>query len=121
MRRYLIAISALLTLLSSCGGNKTNNTDDVADSLEVRDTVAADSLTEEISEMPMPKAADELFDDFIFNFAANKRLKMERTKFPLPSSKGEMKEMSTRDQWKMEYVFMRQEYYALLVDNERHM
>ena len=84
MRRYLIAISALLTLFSSCGGNKTKNTDDaVADSLEVRDTMATDSLTEEISEMPMPKAADELFDDFVFNFAANKRLQMERIKFPL--------------------------------------
>ena len=99
MRQYLIAISALLTLLSSCGGNKTKNTDDVvADSLEVRDTMATDSLTAEISEMPMPKAADELFDDFVFNFAANKRLQMERIKFP-----------------------MRQGYYTLLFDNEKHM
>ena len=121
MRRYLIAISALLTLLSSCGGNKTNNTDDVADSLEVRDTVAADSLTAEISETPMPKAADELFDDFIFNFAANKRLQMERIKFPLPYINGDKKEMLTKDKWKMDYFFMRQGYYTLIFDNERHM
>ena len=122
MRQYLIAISALLTLLSACGGNKTKNTDDVvADSLEVRDTMATDSLTAEISEMPMPKAADELFDDFVFNFAANKRLQMERIKFPLPNINGEKKEMITKDKWKMEYFFMRQGYYTLLFDNEKHM
>ena len=122
MRRYLIAISALLTLLSSCGGNKTKNTDDVvADSLEVRDTMATDSLTAEISEMPMPKAADELFDDFVFNFAANKRLQMERIKFPLPNINGEKKEMITKDKWKMEHFFMRQGYYTLLFGDDDQM
>ena len=122
MVRYLIVICALITLFYSCSGNKTKNEDvNVADSLEFRDTVATDSLTKEISETPMPKAADELFDDFIFNFAANSRLQMERVHFPLPSINGEKKKMISKAQWKMEYFFMRQGYYTLLFDNEKHM
>lgn len=32
----------------------------------------------------MPKAADELFDDFLFNFAASRKLQRQRVHFPLP-------------------------------------
>lgn len=122
MRRYLIALSAFITLFCSCGGNKTKSSVvDVTDSLEVNDMTETDSLTNEISAAPMPKAADELFDDFIFNFAANKKLQMERVRFPLPDVNGQKKKMITKDQWKMEYFFMRQGYYTLLFDNEKHM
>ena len=73
-------------------------------------------------EMPLlPKAADELFDDFIFNFAANKKLQKERVRFPLPVVIAGKTEMLTKNQWKMEYFFMRQGYYTLLFDNEQHM
>ena len=30
----------------------------------------------------MPKAADELFDDFFFNYAANRKLQLKRTTWP---------------------------------------
>lgn len=110
-------------LLASCGGNKAAVSADEAepDSTAVGDTVAVDTLASEIAETPMPKAADELFDDFIFNFAANRKLQMERIVFPLPSVNGDKKEMLDRQQWKMEYFFMRQGYYTVLFDNERHM
>lgn len=110
-------------LLASCGGHKAAVDEDEVepDSTAVGDTVAADSLASEIAETPMPKAADELFDDFIFNFAANRKLQMERIVFPLPSVNGDKKEMMDKRQWKMEYFFMRQGYYTVLFDNERHM
>ena len=80
-----------------------------------------DSASEEIVEAPMPKAADELFDDFIFNFAANRKLQMERIKFPLPKSNGTHVEQIKREQWKVEHYFMRQQYYTLLFESERDM
>ena len=50
----------------------------------IADTQAVDSTEKLIEETPMPKAADELFDDFVFNFAANRKLQMKRVHFPLP-------------------------------------
>ena len=47
--------------------------DSTADSV-LADTSSIDSTEALIEETPMPKAADELFDDFIFNFAANRRV-----------------------------------------------
>jgi len=116
-------MSALLLLMASCGGNKTGSVaDEVStDSVSERDVNDLDSLAEEISETPVPKAADGLFDDFIFNFAANKKLQMERILFPLRRVDGSKKEMIARQQWKMEYFFMRQGYYTLLFDNEEQM
>lgn len=92
-----------------------------ADSL-LADTSVVDSAETLIEETPMPKAADELFDDFIFNFAANRRLQRKRIVFPLKVYKdGKVaKEISMR-KWKMEHFFMRQEYYTLIFDNTRQM
>ena len=70
----------------------------------------------------MPKAADELFDDFVFNFAANRKLQLSRVHFPLPVYRNE-KVVKTIDKkhWKMEHFFMRQDYYTLIFDNQKQM
>ena len=78
-------------------------------------------LEQLIADTPMPQAADELFDDFIFNFAANKKLQMERILFPLQSYNGREKKMISKKEWKMDYFFMRQGYYTVLFDDERAM
>lgn len=95
-----------------------------ADSLSV-DSVAdttlnADTLEQLIEEQPMPVAADELFDDFIFNFAANRKLQWKRIKFPLPVS-GVEKRSIVKSEWKMEHFFMEQGYYTLIFDSERQL
>jgi hypothetical protein len=69
----------------------------------------------------MPKAADELFDDFIFNFAANKKLQMKRILFPLKVINGKTEKTLEKGQWKMEHFFMNQGYYTLIFDNHRQM
>ena len=69
----------------------------------------------------MPRAADELFDDFLFNFAANRSLQMERVAFPLPMTKGGRTTRVGRDGWQMERFFMRQDYYTVLFDDDRQM
>ncbi|MFW5478990.1 MAG: DUF4348 domain-containing protein, partial [Segatella copri] len=58
--------------------------DSVAPDTIVADTQAMDSTEKLIEETPMPKAADELFDDFLFNFAASRKLQRQRVHFPLP-------------------------------------
>ena len=124
MKRYLVAIFCLPLLLMGCGGNKTGNADDAldADSAEqVADTTTTDTAEDPLANLPMPKAADELFDDFIFNFSASKKLQLERIMFPLKKVNGDKVETIDKEHWKMERYFMRQQYYTLLFDNEQHM
>ena len=69
----------------------------------------------------MPKAADELFDDFIFNFAANRKLQFSRIVFPLKKTDGKKVSYIEKKQWKMEHFFMPQGYYTLIFDNMKQM
>lgn len=88
----------------------------------IADTQAVDSTEKLIEETPMPKAADELFDDFVFNFAANRKLQMKRVHFPLPVYHNDklVKTIEKRA-WKMEHFFMHQDYYTLILDNPKQM
>lgn len=88
----------------------------------VADTQTVDSTEKLIEETPMPKAADELFDDFVFNFAANRKLQMKRVHFPLPVYHNDklVKSIGKRA-WKMEHFFMHQDYYTLIFDNQKQM
>lgn len=122
MKRYLWAFFCPLLFLA-CGGNKTANIEETipADTV-VADSSATDSLGEDLlANIPMPKAADELFDDFLYNFAANKKLQMERILFPLKKVNGDKVETIDKSQWKMERYFMRQQFYTVLFDNEKQM
>ena len=125
MRKFFGALCALGLLMLSCTGNKGQRTDIQADSLAVAadsiDSVAVDTLEQLIIDTPMPKAADELFDDFLFNFAANKRLQRERVVFPLNVHKKNKDEQIAKEGWKMEHFFMRQGYYTLMFNDDQQM
>ena len=128
--KQLSFISVLLALLTivcfssvGCTGKKpASDADTLASDTTVADTQAMDSTEKLIEETPMPKAADELFDDFVFNFAANRKLQLSRVHFPLPVYRNE-KVVKTIDKkhWKMEHFFMRQDYYTLIFDNQKQM
>ena len=123
MRRYWVAIFSVV-LLASCGGSNPQNGGEAApaDSVVVESDTTALEITEEaLANLPVPKAADELFDDFIYNFAANRKLQMERIMFPLKKVNGDRQETIEKNQWKIERYFMRQQYYTLLFDSEKHM
>ncbi len=122
MNRYLVAISCML-LLVACGGQKTSSNEEEvpADTTVVADSTQSALSDEVLDNLPMPKAADELFDDFIYNFAANRKLQMERILFPLKKVNGEKQETIEKSQWKLERYFMRQQYYTLLFDSEKQM
>jgi len=123
MKRFWFVFSVVVLLFSACQGNKTGNSEveETADSTQQADTVAT-SLEEEIAEdVPVPKAADELFDDFIFNFAANRTLQSSRIKFPLLIKRGDEVSYLKKGEWQMEYFFMKQDFYTLLFDSEKEM
>ena len=122
MKKILTAFFAFLALMFSCKGNKTETGDSLpTDSDSIKDTAVVDTMEQIIAETPMPKAADELFDDFFFNFAANKKLQIERTQFPLPVERAGKTDSIGKKQWKTDRFFMRQGYYTLIFDNFRQM
>ena len=117
------AIVACMICFSSAGCSDKKPTV-VADSDSVQtDSLEAitDTLDQIIAEAPMPKAADELFDDFFFNFAANRKLQMKRIVFPLPIVNGSDTTFVPKKRWKMEHFFMHQDFYTLIFDNLRQM
>lgn len=105
--------------MMSCTGGKTGRADraDAPDS--PGDTTDLEAQTD--GSGMMPKAADELFDDFFFNFADNMRLQTERIAFPLSVVDGDRHALLSREQWTMDCFFIPQGYYTLLFDNEEHM
>lgn len=109
-------------MMLSCNGGKTGSASDVpADTDSIQDTTAVDTMEQLISETPMPKAADELFDDFFFNFAANKKLQKKRIKFPLPVVNGNKTTLVEQREWKTDHFFMTQGYYTLVLDRMSDM
>lgn len=123
MNRFLLAILASVLLMFSCKGGKTAGNDGEApcDSTDTTEAEPADTMELLIGETAMPKAADELFDDFFFNFAANRKLQLERIKFPLPVIMENRTDTITKGKWKTEHFFMRQGYYTLIFDSRRQM
>ena len=122
MKKLVWLFPALLLMLPACTGKHQSQQNDApADSTGVADSVPADTLEELIADTPMPKAADELFDDFIFNFAASKKVQLSRIHFPLEVLKGEERELVQRSGWTTDHFFMQQGYYTLIFDNEKQM
>lgn len=115
-----LVASTMLFSSTGCSDKKATPNDSTASAPD-SGGVAADTMETIISEAPMPKTADELFDDFFFNFAANRKLQYQRVKFPLPvDNYGKQTEVG-RGQWRMEHFFMKQDYYTLIFDNMRQM
>ena len=126
MNRLLLWALVLTTLMFSCKGKQSAGTteevpQDTVDTMAADTVEDVDTLEQLIAETPMPRAADELFDDFLFNFAANRHLQMERVAFPLMTVRnGDTTRVDKKD-WKMERFFMRQDFYTVLFDSERQM
>ncbi|WP_315548134.1 DUF4348 domain-containing protein [Prevotella koreensis] len=124
-KAFVIVITALICSImtmqtTSCTEGKTGQDSITADSLG-RDTSVFDSLEKIIEETPMPKTADELFDDFVFNFAGNGKLQRTRIVFPLQVITGNKTTMIESNQWRTEHFFMTQGFYTLICDNRKQM
>lgn len=108
---------------TGCVDRASRATDSLeSDSMEVADSIPLDSLSEMVAEMPMPTRADELFDDFIFNYAANIKVQEARTVFPVRYEEyGQEVVVSNRQEWVREGFFMAQGYYAIICSDKRQM
>lgn len=87
----------------SCNGNRTDANQAWIDS----DSIASakqDSL-EALLDSTMPRGADELFNDFFFNFAGNRRLQAQRMT------------IENQDSWTYNSFFMEQGFYTPIFDN----
>lgn len=119
---FVVALAVMTMLIGTgCTDKKEAKSDTLAVNTDTIDTTSVDSLEEIIAETPMPKAADELFDDFFFNFASNKQLQRNRIVFPLTVKTGEESHQVQRQEWKMEKFFRSQGYFTLIFDNTKQM
>ena len=117
-----MAASACMVLMACADGKRQGTVpaeEIVADSLETE----TDSLAMMADEV-MPMAADELFDDFFFNYASSLKQQKERTVFPLAVldvEDGNKPMQVEKKNWKLEPFFMKDDSYTLLFDSQKQM
>lgn len=127
MKKILVVCCSALLMVMGCKDRTPVNHDGVLPDEELVDTTDSDEangeeeMLEELMavEEPMPVAAEELFDDFFFNFASSMRVQLERTVFPLLIDKGGHTDTIERQEWKFNPFFMEQGYYTLIFDNQK--
>lgn len=122
MRKLLLGF-LLLVFFISCGNKKTK-IDPFATITDMVDSIAhkADTLPQaEVKEEPKPMDADELFDDFIFNYASDDVLQRQRTVFPLPYYNVDTPSKIEEQNWEHDYLFTKQSYYTMLFDREEDL
>ena len=74
-------------------------------------------LEEEEEERPIPKTADELFDDFIFTFIRSRKVQNSRIAFPLATYVDGKKQLVKKSDWKYDRLFADSESYVAIYDN----
>lgn len=115
---YIAVFAVVFTMMcaTGCTEKKTEVADTIADTLS-SDTIIEDTLKTVIEETPMPKSADELFDDFIFNFAGNKNVQQQRIQFPLTVNDNGVVTEIKRKEWTFDPFFMSQGFYTLVMSS----
>ena len=122
MRKWLTVI-LVVGLTAGCGGaggrgEKGNTEVEPTPTAVPCDTTDILPVAEPVAEETMPERADELFDDFIFNYAQSERLQRRRTEFPLPFYNDSIPQHIERDEWQHDYLFTQENVYTLLFDHE---
>ena len=123
MRKCAIFVVLILVTMMFWTAGCTNKAQSGADSLSTDsvDTAKVDSLDALLESQPMPKAADELFDDFIFNFAGNNKLQQARIKFPLLNINNGDTGYIKKENWQIEHFFFFFCYYTLILDSRKQL
>ena len=127
MKKLLTGCCVLLSLFS-CGNRnlKMDPFDAITSLVDTaawnarRDTLGKDTLLGG-NDAPYWVEADELFDDFIFNYATDTSFQRQRTVFPLPYYKGDTPLKIAPEQWRHDSLFAGQTCYTLLFDREEDM
>ena len=118
MKKLVFAIF-LLGIMCACGGGK-KQFNPIEETVMEADSVMVveDSVEEEIieEELELPAKADEIFVDFLYNFAVDSQLQVTRIIFPLPYYTDDGKDSITQDEWKYDPLFSEMDSYAVLFD-----
>lgn len=115
---YIISTMSFIGIASlfvACSGNKQSDgevvtNDSVADSLTV-DSTAADTL------LSPPKAADGLFDDFIFSFMRSAKFQKKRVAFPLSHIVDGKRNLVEDKKWTYTPLYSKQDVYTVIFDS----
>ena len=116
--RFLCCL-ALACLLASCAGKKAYVSEDAA--LVPDDTLVVEATQEiepVVEKEVTPTRVDELFDDFIWNFASDERLQRRRVRFPLLIITTDITQQVERKDWQHDHLIAEQPTYTLMFDNE---
>lgn len=120
--KHLFRVLCIGLLLAACGGGAPKSDPFAALTEQVDSaTLKVDTLPAPVQSEPKPTEADELFDDFIFNYASDDELQRRRTVFPLPYYNMETPYKIEEKYWKHDYLFTRDNYYTLLFDHEEEL
>lgn len=115
-RRCAGLLCLVALLLSGCSDDKKTKT------VMIDDEPEEEALPmDETDDSQLPSGAEELFDDFVVNFASNERLQRRRIVFPLKvKADGKMHEMDSLE-WEMQAFFMNDDGYIQIFDTPQQM
>lgn len=124
MRKGFVLLMALVGLAMSCGDRNMNNAfeSDVEDGEDSVEAFVGDTLHLFDEEMP-PVAADELFDDFFFNFIDDARYRLRRIAFPLQCGEGEVEEKHflSKGEWQELDPFGEDMFHFVIYEREQDL
>ena len=101
-----MALGMALLIMAGCSDGKKETTQEVTEPEE-------EALPERYENDDLPKAADELFNDFVYYFASNEQLQRRRISFPLKVNDNQVEEQ----EWQMEPFFMSAGEYTQIFDS----
>lgn len=114
-------------MLASCDRKRVvsevdYSVENVSDSV---DEASSDSLLlfpePEMEEEELPANADELFDDFVFEFSRLRKFQASRVEFPLPVVVHGDTSWIDQEDWRHENLFAHYDYYTVFFNNEEQM
>ena len=110
----------LLIFIASCGGNgkKVDPFEKLTEQLDSMN-VGSDSVLQDtmvLVEEVIPVTVDESFADFFYNFASDEKFQRSRILFPMPYYEGKEVKRISREAWKFDPLFSRQDAYTILFD-----
>lgn len=115
-RGLILLALALLTI--SCKGGKSDTDASLQIDSIASETLNIDSLEQLYASDVTPLAADQLFDDFFFNYAASGKLQKERTCFPLKVITDGREETIEADSWQTDHFYLSDGYCTGVFYNE---
>lgn len=124
MRRKIVGGVAMALLLAACGQKKATFTEKGAEGPAVDSLIdSTDSLLvfSDLQGESMPDRADELFDDFVFEFERMGIRREARVKFPLLQVKESDTTWIPKERWKYAPLFTGQDYYTVFYNHEEQM